>query len=65
MNVDSRANRANQYTHRVAMKDRELNNTTSMFCDKDMTEINAIEATCNPSVIRLCFWHLKRAVKAN
>jgi hypothetical protein len=70
MNVDSRTNRANQDTHRVAvlklffraMKDRGLN-PTFMFCDKDMAEINAIEATWNPSVIRLCLWHLKRAVK--
>ncbi|SAL95028.1 hypothetical protein [Absidia glauca] len=70
MNVDSRTNPANQDTHRVAvlklffraMKDRGLN-PTFMFCDKDMVRINAIEATWNPSVIRLCFWHLKRAVK--
>ncbi|SAL99651.1 hypothetical protein, partial, partial [Absidia glauca] len=58
------------HTHRVAvlklffraMKDRGLN-TTFMFCDKGMAEINAIEATWNPSVVRLCLWHLKRAVK--
>jgi hypothetical protein len=47
------------------MKNQGLN-PTFMFCDKDRSEINAIEATWhnndNP-ILRLCLWHLKRAVK--
>ncbi|SAM02978.1 hypothetical protein [Absidia glauca] len=47
------------------MKDQGFN-PTFMFTDKDQAEINAIEAIWPleaSSIIRLCLWHLKRAVK--
>ncbi|SAL97591.1 hypothetical protein, partial, partial [Absidia glauca] len=46
------------------MKSQGLN-PTFMFCDKDISEINAIEATwqSDNTIVRLCLWHLKRAVK--
>ncbi|SAL95591.1 hypothetical protein, partial, partial [Absidia glauca] len=47
------------------MKDRGFN-PTFFFTDKDQAEINAIEAVWpseGPSIIRLCLWHLKRAIK--
>jgi hypothetical protein len=47
------------------MKNQGLN-PEFMFCDKDISEINAIEATWQNNehpILRLCLWHLKRAVK--
>lgn len=48
------------------MKDQGLN-PTFMFCDKDASEINAIEAVwrSEQTIVRLCLWHLHRAVKTH
>jgi hypothetical protein len=71
--VTSNANVSGEDTGRITalktffqeMKDRGFN-PTFFFTDKDQAEINAIEAiwpSDGPSIVRLCLWHLKRAIK--
>jgi hypothetical protein len=44
-----------------ALKARRLE-PLQMFCDKDPAEISAITTTWGEHTVRLCFWHLNRAV---
>jgi hypothetical protein len=44
-----------------ALKDKRLG-PLKMFCDEDSADISAITSTWGKHTVRLCFWHLKKAV---